>query len=244
MQILQTLLIGLFLCTLSSISAQSITEGSIKMEITDVESDNEAVAAQLEMMKGTETDYTFNGKKSLVTSNMMGGMIKMQSMTETATETSTMLFDMMGQKMMVESTKEDRAESEKQQKEAFKDMVVKYDEADTKEILGYSCMKAVVTGGEEAPFSFEMYVTKELDIDHKLIQGMQGLELDGFPLEYVMKMGSSPMMGGGMSMTYSATEIETTLDKDVFTLNTEGYKKLTFKEFEDQMKGLGGGMGF
>ncbi len=244
MQILRTLLIAMFLFTLTSIDAQRITEGSIKMEITDVESDNEAVAAQLEMMKGTETDYAFNGKKSLVTSNMMGGMIKMQAMTEIATETSTMLFDMMGQKMMVESSKEDRAESEMQQKEAFKDMVVKYDEADTKKILGYDCVKAVVTGGEEAPFTFEMYVTKELELDHKLIQGMQGLELDGFPLQYIMKMGSSPMMGGGMSMTYSATEIETTLDDDVFNLNTEGYKKLTYKEFEEQMKGLGGGMGF
>ena len=206
------------------------------MEITDVNSDDQAIASQLEMMKGTETIYSFSTEQSLVTSNMMGGMIKMESLTDNASENTTLLFDMMGQKMMVTSTKEDRAENEAEQADAFKDIKMSYDENDTKEILGYKCIKAIANG-EEMPFSFEMYVTKELSIDSKLIQGMQGLDLEGFPLEYEMKMDK-------MSMTYSATEIETELSGEVFNLNTEGYKKMTFKEFQEQMKGFGGGMGF
>lgn len=237
MQILRTLLVLTVFLSFSSLNAQkSITEGVVKMEITDVSSDDQAIAGQLEMMKGTETIYSFNHEQSLVTSNMMGGMIKMESLTVNDSESTTMLFDMMGQKMMVSSTKEDRAEAEAQQKDAFKDIKMTYDENDTKEILGYKCIKAVASG-EDIPFSFEMYVTTELNLDPKLIQGMQGLDLKGFPLEYEMKMDK-------MSMTYSATEMETEINSEIFNLNTEGYKKMTFKEFEEQMKGFGGGMGF
>ena len=237
MQILRYLLVVTLFLGISNINAQrNITEGQIKMEITDVNSDDQAIASQLEMMKGGETVYAFSSNQSLVTMNMMGGMIKMETLTDNESENSTMLFDMMGQKMMVSSTKEDRAETVAQQKDAFKDIKVTYDENDTKEIMGYKCYKAVASGGE-LPFSFEMYVTKELSIDPKLIQGMEGLDLNGFPLEYQMKMEQ-------MSMTYSATEVESEINSEIFNLKTEGYKKMTFKEFEEQMKGLGGGMGF
>jgi len=214
----------------------AFNEGMIKMEITEVDADDQNIAAQLEMMKGTETDYSFNKEQSLVTSNMMGGMIVMQSLTKNETEEVTMLFDMMGQKMMVTSTKEEREASEAKQQAGLENIKLEYDEEDKKKILGYDCIR-VKAVGENMPFSFEMYVTKDLAIDHKLIQGMQSFDLDGFPLEYVMKMEQ-------MSLTYAATEIITEVDSNVFELSTEGYKKMTFEEFEEQMKGFGGGMGF
>ncbi|NNE15522.1 MAG: hypothetical protein HKN51_11135 [Saprospiraceae bacterium] len=219
------------------ITAQELSEGLIKMEISEVSSDNEQVAAQLEMMKGTETVYTFSKEKSLVTANMMGGMIKIKSLVNNADEHLTFLFDAMGQKMMVESTKEERAAMEADQKELVESLDISYDEDDTKEILGYKCIKATISGDEEFPMDFSMYVSRDIKASNELIQGLQGIDLDGFPLEYIMEMEQ-------MSMTYTATELKTEIDASVFEINTSGYQKMTFQEFQEQMGAFGGGMGF
>ena len=87
------------------------------------------------------------------------------------------------------------------------------------------------------PMKFSMYVTKDIQASHKMIQGRDKLELEGFPLEYVMEAGPA-------SMTYEVTKISEGLDKSVFEINTSGYTKMTWKEFMDQMGSMGGGMGF
>lgn len=220
-----------------SFAQDVLSEGSIKMEITDVNSDNEQVAAQLEMIRGTQTNYYFNEEKSLVTADMMGGMIKMQSLVNNEDEFLTFLFDAMGQKMMVKSSKEDRAEMEEAQEEAMEGVEITYDEEDTKEILGYNCIKATLTGTDEMPMNFTMWVAPDIQASNKLIQGMQAFELTGFPLEYVLEMEQ-------MSMTYSATELLTEVDASVFELNTSGYTEMTWEEFQDTMGNFGGGMGF
>jgi len=220
-----------------TLKAQDISEGMVKMEITEVDSDDQQIAAQLEMMKGTETNYYFNNDRSLVTANMMGGMITMKNLHDNSNQNMTILFDVMGQKMMVESTKEDRAEVEEEQKAAMEGMEVVYDKEDTKEILGYKCYKASIEGGEDMPMTFTMYVSPDIKASNKLIQGLQGFDIEGFPLEFVMDMGQ-------MSMTYTTTELKTEIDKSVFDVNTDGYKKMTFEEFQEQMGAMGGGLGF
>ncbi|MBT8233509.1 MAG: hypothetical protein HKO66_00200, partial [Saprospiraceae bacterium] len=174
---------------------------------------------------------------SLVTANMMGGMIKIKSLVNNADEHLTFLFDAMGQKMMVESTKEERAAMEADQKELVESLDISYDEDDTKEILGYKCIKATISGDEEFPMDFSMYVSRDIKASNELIQGLQGIDLDGFPLEYIMEMEQ-------MSMTYTATELKTEIDASVFEINTSGYQKMTFQEFQEQMGAFGGGMGF
>jgi len=232
------IVLSIFLASNFTSNAQSkITEGLIKMEISDVDSDDQAIAMQLEMMKGTESDYHFNAEQSLVTQNMMGGMMKMQSLTKNSNEELTLLFDMMGQKMMVTSTKEEREANDEEGKSLAETMKVSYDEADTKEILGFNCIKATITGDEDSPVSFEMYVSKDLDVSSKLIQGLQDFDVKGFPLEYTMKMPQ-------MSMTYTVVEIIKEMDPSVFNLDTTGYEKLTLEEFQKKMQGMGGGMGF
>jgi len=222
-----------------SLNAQdALEEGSISMEITEVASDDEQMAAGLEMIKGTTTTYVFNKDKSYTSSNMMGGMIKMESLFDNATEKMVLLFDAMGDKSLIESSKEDRKESEMAQKEAMEGKEVVYDEKDTKEILGYKCISAQLIDEENGGMGFKMYVTRDIKASNKMIQGMQGFDLDGFPLEYVM------VMGPGTTMTYTATELKKEIDKSVFELNTSGYTKKTFEEFSKQMGAMGGGMGF
>lgn len=223
--------------SLQLLAQTTLNEGIIKMEISEVNSEDQQIAAQLEMMKGTETNYHFNEEKYLVTANMMGGMITMQNLFNVSDEKLTILFDVMGQKMMVESTKEEREETEAEQKEAMEGMEVVYDKEDTKEILGYKCHKATIEGSDDMPMTFTMYVSPDLKASNKMIQGLQAFDIDGFPMEFVMDMGQ-------MSMTYTTTEINKELDPSVFEVNSTGYKKMTFEEFQTQMGAMGGGMGF
>lgn len=232
------LLSSLFMFVFSLNAQESLVEGSISMEITDVASDNEQAAAGLEMMKGAVTTYVFDKDQSYVSANMMGGMIVMKSLFNNSSEDMVLLFDMMGQKMMIESSKEERKESEMAQKEAMEGLEITYDETDTKEILGYKCISAKMMDEENGGMGFKMYVTADIKASNRMIQGMQGFDLKGFPLEYVM------MMGPGTTMTYTATELKKEIDKSVFELNTAGYTKMTFEEFTEQMGAMGGGMGF
>lgn len=212
-----------------------LTEGVIKMELTDVDSDNQQIAAQLEMMKGTETAYHFNTEKSLVTADMLGGMIKMQTLFNNSDEHLTLFFDMMGEKVMVESSKEERDLNKEEG--AMDDYKVTYDESDTKEILGYKCIKAEINGPEDAPMSFKMYIAKDIKASNKMIQGLDAFDLDGFPLEYVLEMKD-------MSMTNTTVELSQKVDTKVFDVKTDGFKKMTMKEFQEQMGAMSGGLGF
>ena len=212
-----------------------ITSGVVMMELTDVDSDDQMIASQLEMMKGMETSYSFSPTQSLVSVSFMGGMVSAKSLTEKKSKDQIMLMDMMGQKMMIESSMSDRAELEAEQEKIMSGLDVKYDKSDTKEILGFNCVKAMV-GSAEDDQRFEMYVTDQLDFDSQSIRELKGIQLEGFPLEYTLYMNK-------VEMTYTVVEFEKEVDESVFKLNTEGYKKMTFEEFQEQMKGMGG-MGF
>jgi hypothetical protein len=234
------ILASLFLLSSIAINAQKeLTQGMVKMEVTEVNSDNPQIAAQMEMFKGTQTEYYFSDEKSLVNANMMGGMMKMQTLTNNADEHVTMLFEAMGQKMMIESTKEERAEMEAGQSEMADAADIIYDKNDTKEILGYKCYKATVKmdADPNMQMEFSMYITPELKASNKMIQGLQAYELEGFPLELVLNTDQ-------MSLTTSAVDLKKEIDKSVFDLNTSGYTKMSFEEFQQSMGGMGGGMGF
>lgn len=239
MKSIKFLLIATLAFITANISAQTLTSGSIKMEITEVNSDNEQMAAGLEMMKGMVTEYIFNEDYSMSSSDIMGGMVKTKSLVDNKTEEMTMLMDMMGNKMHVESTKLEREKAQMGAEDMMDGVEIKYDDADTKTLLGFECTKATVTGigGDEMNMSFTMYVAKDLKASSKMIQGMDKLSLEGFPLEYTLETDQ-------MSMTYAATEIKKEISKDVFELKTAGYTKMSWDEFTEQMQAMGGGMGF
>ncbi len=233
-------LLGACLMILSTgVFAQTNLEsGVIKMEITNVASEDENMAAGLEMLKGTETNYYFNEEKSLVKANMMGGMMEMTTLVNNADEFLTFTMNMMGQKMLVESTKEERdaAEAKGGTGPDMTDFEITYDEEDTKEILGYKCFKANVNNDDQG-FGFIMYVSEDIKASSKMVQGLDKLDIRGFPLEYIMDAKQ-------MQMTYTATEISDEVDAEVFNIDTKGYKKMTFEEFMETMGSMGGGMGF
>ncbi len=212
-------------------------QGYIKMEITDVSSDNAEMATYLEMMKGTETEYMYNDDKSLVKANMMGGMVEMTTIIENETEAMVLYMNAMGQKMQVESTKEERDMVEAKAQKETPDVKIEYDENVTKEILGHECIKAVVSfdnGTDEGNMSMEMFVAPDLKMSAKMIQGLEKVDLKGFPLEYIMDAGM-------MKMTVTAVEFKQEVNAEAFVVDAKGYKKMTWQEFSDQMSAMGGG---
>ena len=231
------LLLPLFLLlTLTTYAQKTLDKGVIKMELTEASSENEQMSAVFEMMKGSETNYVFNEEKALVTQTFMGGMVSITSLNNFKTDETTMLFDMMGQKMMVETNAKEleSAKELQDQNKAMENMKITYDEADTKSILGYTCHKANVDVGNGMKVS--LYVTEDIKASNTLIKGLEGMELNGFPLEMTMNTPD-------FKMVYTTTEILTEMDPAVLKVNTEGYKKMTFQEFQQTMGGMGG-MGF
>lgn len=224
----------------SAFNAQAqkeLSQGLIKMELTDVKSEDAAMAAQLGMLKGSTNEVYFNKSNVLTKIDMMGGMMQMNILVDPKTRAGFMLFDMemMGKKLKVNITEEDA----KKQKEASKnnEFKVTYDKADTKVVAGYKCHKAVITSPAMNGASITAYVTEDIKIKADVIQGISSDVLKGFPLEY--NVGAK-----GMSMVYTTVEIKDTVDPSVFELKTAGYEEQSMEEFQKTMGAMGGGMGF
>ena len=231
-------LINLFLLLVPfvALTAQTkIDKGYVKMEITDVVSDDPQMAMQLEMMKGSVTEIYFTEGKYKTTMNMMGGMIQMDNLVDVDANKMDMLFNAMGNKMWVD-TNLDEAKKNKPATQNMEDFDVVYDKEQTKEILGYTAYKATIKIPNGQGMNVEGWITEDIKTDANIIQGMEDLKLKGFPLEF-------SIVGPQMKMTFSATEIKNTVADSEFELKTAGYTKMTMKEFSDAMGGMGG-MGF
>ncbi len=219
------------------INAQTvIKEGSIKFELSDVKTDNEEMKMGLDMMKGMTMEMIFNESFSLTKMNMMGGMMVTQTLVNLDSKDMTMLFDMMGQKIKVVGN------TDKMKKDAGKAEVPKIDvnefKSETKEILGYNCYKVEMNVGSENEMKMFAYITPEIKASAKHMQGFEDVNLKGFPLEFTMEMG------GMMTMTYTAVEVNKSVDAASFKLKDDGYELKTMEEFQQSMGSLGGGMGF
>ena len=227
-QIRYTISVFIFLLLLClSISAQN---GSLTMEITDATSDNPQVASQMEMMKGTKVGVTYKGQQSMTKMDMMGGMVKVDvKMSESGD--MDMYMDMMGQKMWIVSTKAEmdlaKAESGASEPE------ISYDESDTKMIAGFECYKMVLTSPDNEDFTLEAYITEKIKTNAAVIQNVDISKFKGFPLEYTINMPQ-------MQMTFETTDYSAEIDESIFDVNTDGYKKMTFEEFQSAMGGMGG----
>ena len=116
-------------------------------------------------------------------------------------------------------------------------VTVTADKSDTKTILGYNAYKITVSNPATPDMNISGYVTEEIKAPTGAIQGMQGVDLPGFPLMIIIK---SPQM----SMTIETTSIKDEYDPAILDVDTTGYTKMTMEEFQKTMGGMGGGFGF
>ena len=215
---------SLFIFLMPAAEAQKgLSEGHIEYEITNIES--ESMEAQ--MMKGTMINIFFNKTNSKMNVQMMGGMITMDVITETASEGTTMLMNMMGRKVQVEQTKEEK-EAEQVEK-VIPEFDITYDKSDKKEIAGENCIKAILKD-KKTNESIIMYVARKLTPNLKMAQEMfPGLE--GLPMEIIIN-------SQGMGVTITAQNFNKSCDASSFEI-PEGYEKMTPEQFQKEMGGMG-----
>ena len=222
------------LCTMFSLNMNAQTEsGTLTLEIVDVTSDNPAVAAQAEAMKGTKTVVSFMGQKSVTKMDVMGGMVKIDLHTDEA-KNFDMIMDAMGQKIWVNATKLEMDRIKAESDNPLEEMDITYDRDDTKEIAGYKCFKMNVSFPDNEDAMIEAYVTEDLDISAPIIQGVEVGEFEGFPLEYTFNNGM-------VTTSITAISFDDQVDITVFEKKTDGYQKMTM---QDLINMTGGQMGF
>lgn len=226
-------LLFVLLSLVTFVSAQDLSQqGTVKMEITDVTSDNQEMAMQLEMMKGSETEVFFKGEKVLTKANMMGGMMVMKNLIDKSADAMNMTIEVMGQKMWIETT---LSEMDKDPKQAAVKASTKvtYDKSKTKKIAGYDCYMMQIASPDNPDMTVEGYITESIKGNSSMIQGFQGVEIAGFPLEMTIKNKM-------FNMTMTAKKISGEIKDSDLTINTDGFKKMTMEE----LKAMSGGMGF
>ncbi|MEL6988597.1 MAG: DUF4412 domain-containing protein, partial [Bacteroidota bacterium] len=200
--------------TAINVQAQKqLDKGTLVFEITEAKADDEQMNAQMGMVKGGKTTIIFEGEQQRMDVNMMGGMVNMKTLSE-KDGGAKMIMDMMGQKILINVSKEEQEASTPE----F-DYDIKKDESDTKEILGYKCVKYTIkqTGGG-MNIEMEAYVTDQIKTQRSIIDQAKGLDLDGTPLQYTVH-------NMGMHITTLATDIKDTIEENAFNPSTEGYKE-------------------
>lgn len=198
-------------------SDEGLKKGYVKMEITDVSSDDEQMAQMLEMMKGTETEVFFAEGQSLTVMNMMGGMVQVKNMLN-AEGDMNMYMDAMGNKIHMQASKAELMKAKAEQPSGFDDLEFEYDMEDTKEIMGFKCYKMKSVDDEDSEMKFEAYITEEIKTNAAIIQGADLSKFKGFPLEYNIDMGQ-------MSMIITCKDFKKEVDSAVFDIKADGYQK-------------------
>lgn len=217
-----------------SVSNAQLSEGKVTLEIKDATSSDEQMQMGLSMLKGSMTYIYFDQEQTLSEMQMMGGMVNTKNYVKTKTGDLNMLMDAMGSKIWVAGNVNDKKD---EQKKMMKDAVVNYDKKDTKKILGYDAYKVNITIPNSENMNISGYITEDIKSNANVIQGAEGLNIKGFPLEFTVK---SPKM----TIRIEATEILDKIDKSVFNIVTEGYEKMTLDEFSKTFGAGGAGLGF
>ncbi len=218
------------------LNGQVLQKGTIKMEISDVKTDNTDLQQMVSAMKGTMIHIQFADKKQQVSLEMMGGLMKTNTYVDLHTKSSESYMDMMGQKIKMVIGAEDMETQADATKQMLGEEGITYDRTQTKEILGYPCYKAsgeIKTNGQTIKLVF--WITDMIKVPQTYVQNLQALELKGTPLETHADMGM-------MEMTYVATEVEKTLKDDFFKRPDGDYKEMTLEELKQM--GMSGQMGF
>jgi hypothetical protein len=221
-----------FLAFSNFVSAQKMLDrGHIKMEIVDVKSDDDQMAMGLEMLKGSQTELLFTPEKSLTLMSMMGGMIEMTNLVDHESNQLDLLFNAMGQKMWIQNEYIDQSDADAAARRENMKFTANKDK--TKVIAGYDCYELTVTSPEMGDMKLIAYVTEEIKTKTSTVQGFEGVEFPGFPLEYTVH---NPMM----ALTLRAVSVKDKVDDTRFKLKTAGYQKMTMEEFQNAMGGFGG----
>lgn len=153
--------------------------------------------------------YIKNTQSRVESGSAMGTTVVINDMDA---NTSTVLMDMMGQKMKLSLSPED-IDKENAQNNTNIEYV-----NESKTIAGYQCKKALLkmegdNPGDEAAF----YYTEEIPAIQ--LQGFEGINLKGMPLEY-------SVISQGIKMIMTASKVEKSSVEDSMFDIPEGYTEM------------------
>ncbi|MES2798627.1 MAG: hypothetical protein V4638_01305 [Bacteroidota bacterium] len=201
-----------------------LTEGHISYKI-EMTADNPEMAMAVGMMQGSTLDTYVSGDKTR-TEMKMGTMMTTSTVTDMKTNKGLMLMSgMMGNQAMPMDLEELNKDAEANMP---KFEITKTDE--TKEILGYTCTRIILTMEEGLELNY--YVTDKISVNTSG-QKMYFEGIEGFPLQFELN-------NQGLKMVMTTTAIETALSKEqkstLFDLSIpKGYKEMTM----DDLKKMG-----
>ena len=142
------------------------------------------------------------------------------------------LFDVMGQKLAMQQSKEDieKAKAEAKESGDLKESEPEVKATDeVKTLAGYKCTKYEVTTDGE---TMEVFVTEDIPMPAIYHENSQVKGIKGVPMQYSMNTQ-------GMNMTMTAKEVKKGGVNNSMFMITDDYQKVTAEEFS---KMLGGGM--
>ncbi len=173
----------------------------------------EAYESQRAMMATEMVTYIGKGFTRVEQKTGLGDQI---TINDVKSGKSTVLMNMMGQKIALSTDGADRE---------FEPVVEELD--GTKEIAGYLCKQVKYSipgkdGGEDV--SYTIYYSEEIGSE----ANTQFPGLNGFPMEYVIE-------AQGMTITYTAKKVtEEKVSKDLAKI-PDGYELMTYEEFLKMM---------
>lgn len=209
------------LCLNSAIAQKGSFEGKVVYELSFPGMELDANTAA---MMPKESSFFIKDTKSRMEMSMGMGMSTV-TLSDSKDKSTTLLYDMMGNKMAIKMTEE-----EMKKKNASEKTPTVKQLPETKEIAGYKCKKAEISLNDAENTVTTVYYCPELS-SKNLVFGQDHLKgIDGFPMEFETKQQ-------GMTMRFAAKQVtkEAVADSK-FTVPSD-YKPMTMDEFSKMMSG-------
>jgi len=200
-------------------------EFSVKYDI-NFETNNPEMQSQLFMLQGS-TFQIFSKDELSRVEMKMGALMETTTITDLSKGEGVMIMDgMMGKQAATFDNLNEEEEAEDE--EALKVELID----ETKEILGYSCKKAVVYGEGDSEMVY--WYTDEITAKKGALGKYVNNQIPGLPLEFSIKTGE-------MNMNFTASEVSTKVkkSKEMFNLTIpEGYTEISFEQLQNMTGGM------
>jgi len=209
-------LLTTFIFTVGFLFAQEIT---VKYDIT-MKSDDPEVQAQLGMMQGSTLQVFSKGNKSR-TEMSMGGLMTTTTILDSDKKKGVLIMDgMLGKQ--ASTFDEEMNETEDTDENLEVELV-----DETKEILGYTCKKAIIYTEDDVELVY--WYTEDVVATDGSLNKYVKKEVPGFALEFSVEQPQ-------MTMVFVATEFKQKVKetKGMFDIKIpEGYTEKSFEEMSN-----------
>lgn len=196
------------------------TKGKVTYDVF-VSSDDPNTSAYVDQMENSLLEIFFVGEK-LRTNFYMGEMMTTTTISIEDQDTTLVLLDGMMGKIAMKVTENDMDD---EQRMAMEKKEVELIEGDTKEVMGYTCKKAIITGADEE--EAVVWYTEEIVPNYRESEYLHE-DIPGLPLEMYTKYGK-------MDLKIVAFEFKNKVKKEdqVFSLEVpEGFALKTVEEMK------------